>query len=77
VASTSKPTIKRRLDEALANLRPEAITGAIWEQLLKALAPVSESYLRELLRKTGLPFEQPFAASGSTRSKSSRRACWR
>ena len=25
------------------------------------LAPVSESYLRDLLRDTGLPFEQPFA----------------
>ncbi len=25
------------------------------------LAPVSESYLRTLLRETGLPFEQPFA----------------
>ena len=25
------------------------------------LAPVSESYLRELLRSTGLPFDQPWA----------------
>src|SRR4051794_34568755 len=29
--------------------------------LLMRLAPVSESYLRDLLRATGLPFDQPWA----------------
>jgi len=28
---------------------------------MERLAPVSESYLRDLLRDTGLPFEQPYA----------------
>ncbi len=33
----------------------------MWRDLLEKLAPVSESYLRDLLRDTGLPFEQPYA----------------
>lgn len=40
---------------------PAAITGAQWRDLLAKFAPVSESYLRDLLRDTGLPFEQPWA----------------
>ena len=40
---------------------PPAITEAVWHDLLARLAPVSESYLRDLLRATGLPFEQPYA----------------
>ncbi len=28
---------------------------------MQRLAPVSESYLRDLLRETGLPFDQPYA----------------
>ena len=40
---------------------PPAITEAVWQELLKRLAPVSESYLRDLLRATGLPFDQPYA----------------
>jgi hypothetical protein len=61
VASTSRATVKSRLREELAARPPAAITGAVWEELLKTLAPVSESYLRELLRETGIPFEQPYA----------------
>jgi hypothetical protein len=37
------------------------VTEAVWRELLERLAPVSESYLRDLLRDTGLPFDQPFA----------------
>ena len=59
-ASTSKP-VKRRLADYLAQRRPAAITEAAWKELLELLAPVSESYLRELLRASGLPFEQPWA----------------
>ena len=40
---------------------PAAITEAVWQDLLLRLAPVSESYLRDLLRDTGLPFDQPYA----------------
>jgi hypothetical protein len=60
VAARDK-SIKRRLQERLAESRPAAITEAVWNGLLVRLAPVSESYLRELLRATGLPFHQPFA----------------
>src|ERR1035437_7466345 len=59
-ASASKPVKRRRL-HYLAERRPAAITEAVWKELLELLAPVSESYLRELLRAAGLPFEQPWA----------------
>lgn len=45
----------------VAERRPEAITEAVWKDLLLRLAPVSESYLRDLLRATGLPFDLPWA----------------
>ena len=54
-------SVKRRLNEYLSAQRPSAITEALWNDLLQRFAPVSESYLRELLRATGLPFEQPYA----------------
>lgn len=45
----------------MASRQFAAIGEAEWQQLLRDLAPVSESYLRELLRDTGLPFAQPYA----------------
>jgi hypothetical protein len=60
VASKDK-TIKQQVREFLAVEQPAAITEAVWQKLLLRLAPVSESYLRELLRGTGLPFDQPYA----------------
>jgi hypothetical protein len=60
VPSTGK-SVKQRLREYLASEHPPAITRAVWEDLLMQLAPVSDSYLRDLLRQTGLPFEQPYA----------------
>lgn len=54
-------TKSKQVREYLATQRPEAITEAVWKDLVRRLAPVSESYLRELLRETGLPFEQPYA----------------
>ena len=45
----------------LTAVSPAAITEAVWQDLLLRLAPVSESYLRDLLRDTGLPFDQPYA----------------
>jgi hypothetical protein len=59
VPSTS--SVKQRLREWLAAEKPAAITGEIWRDLLVRFAPVSESYLRDLLRDTDLPFEQPWA----------------
>ncbi|MBZ5726455.1 MAG: hypothetical protein LAP87_15820 [Acidobacteriia bacterium] len=54
-------SVKRQLRDYLEAARPPAITAAVWQELLARLAPVSESYLRDLLRATGLPFEQPYA----------------
>jgi hypothetical protein len=60
VPSASK-SIKQQLRDYLAAKQPAAITEAVWQDLLQRLAPVSESYLRDLLRDTGLPFDQPYA----------------
>jgi hypothetical protein len=54
-------SVKKSLLEYLEERRPETITEAVWQDLLMKLAPVSESYLRDLLRDTGLPFDQPYA----------------
>jgi hypothetical protein len=54
-------SIKQQLRDYLAAEQPAEIGETIWGELLLRLAPVSESYLRELLRETGLPFAQPFA----------------
>jgi hypothetical protein len=53
--------IKQELREYLEAARPDRITGVVWRELLDRFAPVSESYLRDLLRQTGLPFDQPYA----------------
>ena len=45
-----KPGKKRELAEWIAAARPERIGEAEWGTLLALLAPVSESYLRRLLR---------------------------
>ncbi len=58
---TRNRSVKQQLREYLAAERPPAITEAVWRHLLHRLAPVSESYLRDLLRSTALPFEQPYA----------------
>jgi hypothetical protein len=60
VASKDK-SIKQQLRDYLAAEQPARITEAVWRDLLVRLAPVSESYLRELLRATELPFDQPYA----------------
>ena len=59
--SNSNKSLKQQLRDYLEAKRPAVIDEAVWRDLLQLLAPVSESYLREMLRATGLPFEQPFA----------------
>jgi hypothetical protein len=59
VPSANK-SVKQQLRDFLAANQPAEITGAVWQHLLETLAPVSESYLRDLLRATGLPFHQPY-----------------
>src|SRR6185503_17096733 len=53
--------VKQQLKEYLATEKPAVISEAVWRDCLQRFAPVSESYLRDLLRTTGLPFEQPYA----------------
>ena len=52
---------KQRLREFLSAARITSIGEPEWQAALRALAPVSESYVRDLLRATGLPFAQPYA----------------
>jgi hypothetical protein len=52
---------KQALRQYLAARQVNAIGEPEWQELLRELAPVSEGYLRELLRDTGLPFAQPYA----------------
>ena len=64
VASPDKrhaKSVKQQLRDYLSAERPATISETVWHGLLLRLAPVSESYLRDLLRETGLPFEQPYA----------------
>jgi len=58
---TRSKTAKQAFRDFLAERQPAAVTEAVWRELLDRLAPISESYLRELIRDTGLPFDQPYA----------------
>jgi hypothetical protein len=60
MARSERP-FKQQLREYLETERPAVIGETVWRDLLTRLAPISENYLRELLRATGLPFDQPFA----------------
>jgi len=52
---------KRRLAGYLASRQPERITEAVWLEVRADLSPVSDSYLRDLLQATQIPFDQPWA----------------
>ncbi len=55
---TSQPKPRgRRTDLArwLERVRPQEVGEAEWDELRRELAPVSESYLRKLLRESGVP----------------------
>ena len=60
-AGTDRPSTKRRLAEYLARRQPARIREAVWLEARAELAPVSDSYLRDLLQATGIPFDQPWA----------------
>jgi hypothetical protein len=51
---------KQRLEEFLRENHPPAISEERWRELATLLAPISETYLRDLLQATGLPIAQPF-----------------
>lgn len=57
----SGKSIKQQLREYLTEHQVSAISEAVWKDLVERLSPVSESYLRDLLRAEELPFEQPYA----------------
>jgi len=59
--ATARPSTKRRLAEFLALRQPARITEAVWLELRAGLAPVSDSYLRDLLQAAAIPFDQPWA----------------
>jgi hypothetical protein len=46
---------KTRLAVYLNEIQAERIDETVWQTLLQRLAPVSESYLRKLVRAAGLP----------------------
>jgi hypothetical protein len=50
-----KPTKKRELFAWIERTAPPEIGEPEWQALLSQLAPVSESYLRRLLRDSGVP----------------------
>ena len=61
MGSGTPKSIKKKLQDYLETNQPPVINEAVWKELLSRLAPVSETYLRDLLHKSGLPFHQPWA----------------
>jgi hypothetical protein len=59
--TTPNKSRKQALREFLAAGQITHIGEEEWQAALRTLAPISESYLRDLLRETGLPFAQPYA----------------
>jgi len=50
-----KPTKKRELANWIERTLPDRVGEPEWDELNKLLAPISESYLRRLLRESGIP----------------------
>jgi hypothetical protein len=48
---------KSRLLQYLEHTRPPVITTAEWAAIAAEIAPISETYLRDLLRNCGLPLD--------------------
>lgn len=48
---------RAKLTAALDRTRPQRIGAAEWNALASELAPISERYLRELLRECGMPLD--------------------
>jgi hypothetical protein len=57
--ATRSNSKKRRLEDYLRERRPAAISEEFWRELAALLAPISDSYLRDLLQATGLHIAQP------------------
>jgi hypothetical protein len=52
--ATLRPGRRADLERWLSEVRPEVVGEREWDALLRDLAPVSESYLRRLLRESGV-----------------------
>ena len=59
--SACATSTKRRLVDYLASREPARITEDVWLEARAHLAPVSDSYLRDLLQASQIPFDQPWA----------------
>jgi hypothetical protein len=55
IAVGKRTTSRDRLREYVEGRAVTRIDEAIWEELRSALAPVSDSYLRRLVRESGIP----------------------
>ena len=53
--ASGKPNKRTALLTLVEERRPERITEALFGELMQALAPISEGYLRRLLREAGIP----------------------
>lgn len=53
----SEPTKKSRLQALLAERQPPRIDVALFNELKTALAPISDSYLEDLVRESGIPLD--------------------
>jgi hypothetical protein len=60
VPTTGKKSKKALLGEYLREKRLAAVRAHDWKELFQRLEPISESYLRRLLRDTGVPVEAPY-----------------
>jgi hypothetical protein len=49
----SRPSRRADLERWLDRVKPAVVGEAEWAELLRDLAPISESYLRKLLRESG------------------------
>lgn len=55
MSSTNRPSKRTALRAYVDQRRPPAIGAAEWAELSSLLAPVTEGYLRKLVREAGLP----------------------
>ena len=60
VPTTGKRPKKALLSEYLQEKRLTSVTAADWRELLRRLAPISESYFRRIVRDIGVPVEAPY-----------------
>lgn len=53
--SKKRESKKAHLREYLSRVRPAIVASSDWNDIARELAPISESYLRNLLRDSGVP----------------------